>query len=280
MGQDCRRIFVLLDLKQCRRVVVKVGSSTLTYETGRLNLRRVEKLVRAMSDLKNFGRDVVLVTSGAVSTGAARLGLSQRPRDVRMRQAAAAVGQLELLSVYSRLFGEYGHTVAQLLLTRDVMDVPELKENVRNTFDALLEMGTIPIVNENDTISTFELEHLMTFGDNDTLASICAQVIDADLLILLSDIDGLYDADPRSCEDARRIPVVRRIDEAMEKAAGGEGSNRGTGGMSTKLSAARRCMEAGIPMVIASGEDPDIICDILDGRRAGTVFLPGEGAQA
>ncbi len=266
----------MLDLKACRRVVVKVGSSTLTYETGRLNLRRVEKLARALSDLKNFGREVVLVTSGAVSAGVARLGLPERPHDVKGKQAAAAVGQSELMNVYGRFFSEYGHTVAQLLLTRDVVDTPELKENVRNTFETLLAMGAVPIVNENDTVSTFELEHLTTFGENDTLAAICAQLIDADLLILLSDTDGLYDADPRINEEARRIPVVREVDDALMKLAGGEGTSRGTGGMATKLAAAKACMEAGIPMVIASGEDPDVLCDILDGRRAGTVFLPKE----
>ena len=264
----------MLDLKACRRIVVKVGSSTLTYETGRLNLRRVEKLARALSDLKNFGREVVLVTSGAVSAGVARLGLPERPRDMRRKQAAAAVGQSELMNVYGRFFGEYGHTVAQLLLTRDVVDTPERKANVRNTFEALLELDAIPIVNENDTVSTFEMEHLTAFGDNDTLAATVSQLIDADLLVLLSDIDGLYDADPRTNEEARRIPVVHEVDEALMKLGGGEGSGRGTGGMATKLAAARACMAAGIPMIIASGEDPDILCDILDGRRAGTVFIP------
>ena len=264
----------MLDLKACRRIVVKVGSSTLTYETGRLNLRRVEKLTRALSDLRNFGREVVLVTSGAVSAGVARLGLPERPRDVRHKQAAAAVGQCELMNVYGRFFGEYGHTAAQLLLTRDVVDTPERKQNVRNTFDALLELGAIPIVNENDTVSTFELEHLTAFGDNDTLAAICATLIDADLLVLLSDIDGLYDSDPRSNEEARRIPVVYEVDDSLMRLGGGEGTSRGTGGMATKLAAAKTCLEAGIPMIIASGEDPDILCDILDGRRAGTVFIP------
>ncbi|MDD6876396.1 MAG: glutamate 5-kinase [Clostridiaceae bacterium] len=264
----------MLDLKACRRVVVKVGTSSLTYETGRLNLRRVEKLARALSDLKNFGREIVLVTSGAVGAGVARLGLEEKPHDVRLKQAAAAVGQSELMNVYGRFFGEYGHTVAQLLLTRDVVDTPEKKQNVTNTFETLLKLGAIPIVNENDTVSTYELEHVTAFGDNDTLAAVCAQLISADLLILLSDIDGLYDADPRTQEEARRIPVVYRIDDELMKAAGGEGTKRGTGGMATKLNAAKLCMEAGIPMVIASGENPDIVCDILDGRHAGTVFMP------
>lgn len=266
----------MLDLKACRRVVIKVGTSSLTYETGRLHLRRMERLARALSDLKNFGREIVLVSSGAVGAGVARLGLAERPHDLRLKQAAAAVGQSELMNVYGRFFGEYGHTVAQLLLTRDVVDTPERRENVKNTFETLLSLGAVPIVNENDTISTYELERITSFGENDTLAAVCAEVVDADLLILLSDIDGLYDADPKINEEARRIPVVYEVDDALMKVAGGEGTNRGTGGMATKLSAARRCMEAGIPMVIASGENPDIVCDILDGRHAGTVFMPKE----
>jgi len=264
----------LLDLRNAKRVVVKVGSSSLTYESGRLNLRRIEKLVRNLSDLKNFGREVVLVTSGAVSTGVAKLGLSERPKDVRMKQACAAVGQSELMTVYSRFFGEYGHNVAQILLTRDVVDTPERKENASATFEALLNLGAVPIVNENDTVSTYELEHLTAFGDNDTLAAIVTQLIHADLLILLSDIDGLYDSDPRTNEDARRIPVVHTIDDALMKIAGGKGSVHGTGGMATKLNAARLCMDSDIPMVIANGENPDVICDVLDGRHVGTVFIP------
>lgn len=264
----------MLDLKNAKRVVVKVGTSSLTYESGRLNLRRIEKLVRALSDLKNFGREIVLVTSGAVSAGVAKLGLKERPHEVRLKQAAAAVGQSELMNVYGRFFGEYGHNVAQILLTRDVVETGERKENASATFEQLLELGAVPIVNENDTVSTYELEHITAFGDNDTLAAVVARLIHADLLVLLSDIDGLYDADPRTNEDARRIPVVYTIDEALMKTAGGEGTKRGTGGMTTKLGAAKICLEADIPMVIASGEDPDILCDILDGRHAGTVFIP------
>ncbi len=256
--------------------MVKVGTSSLTYENGRLNLRRVERLSRTLSDIKNFGREVILVTSGAVSAGVARLGLCEKPAELRRKQAAAAVGQSELMNLYGRFFGEYGHTVAQLLLTRDVVDDPECKKNVTNTFLTLLEYGTVPIGNENDTVSTDEMPHLTTFGENDTLAAICAQLVGADLLILLSDFDGFYDADPRENPEARRIPVVYEIDDRLWSAAGGKGSGRGTGGMSTKLNAAALCLDADIPMIIASGENPGVLSDILDGRHCGTLFVRRE----
>jgi len=264
----------LLDLRECKRIVVKVGTSTLTYENGKLNLRRIEKLVRTLSDMKNFGREVVLVTSGAVGAGVSRLGWREKPKELRQKQAAAAVGQSEIMNLYSRFFGEYGHTVAQLLLTRDVVDHPERKQNVINTFQTLLEYGTVPIVNENDPISTYEIEQLITFGENDTLAAVVAQLVQADLLILLSDIDGLFDADPRQSETARLIPVVYEVTDELRALAGGEGTNRGTGGMLTKLGAAKLCLDNDIPMVIANGERPEIVQDILDGRHAGTIFVP------
>jgi len=264
----------MLDLRECRRIVVKVGTSTLTYENGKLNLRRIEKLVRTLSDMKNFGREVVLVTSGAVGAGVSRLGWREKPKELRQKQAAAAVGQSEIMNLYSRFFGEYGHTVAQLLLTRDVVDHPERKQNVINTFQTLLEYGTVPIVNENDPISTYEIEQLITFGENDTLAAVVAQLVQADLLILLSDIDGLFDADPRVSETARLIPVVYEVTDELRALAGGEGTNRGTGGMLTKLGAAKLCLDNDIPMVIANGERPEIVQDILDGRHAGTIFVP------
>ncbi len=262
----------MFEMKKAKCVVVKVGSSTLTYENGKLNLRRIERLVRALSDMKNNGCRVVLVTSGAVSVGVARLGLTERPHDLRLKQAAAAVGQGELMNLYSKMFAEYGHTVAQLLLTRDVVDSPILKENATNTFAALLELGTIPIVNENDTVSTYELEHLATFGENDTLSEIVAELCHADSLILLSDIDGLYDSNPRENPDARLIPVVREITDEIRGVAGGAGSNRGTGGMATKIAAAEKAMAAGISMIIASGEHPSLLYDIFDGRHVGTLF--------
>jgi glutamate 5-kinase len=266
----------LLDLRACRRIVVKVGTSSLTYDNGKLNLRRIERLSRVLADLKNAGHEIVLVTSGAVGAGAARLGWSEHPRDVAAKQVASAVGQSELMNLYSRFFGEYGHIVAQLLLTRDVVESSTLRENVTHTFMRLLETGVVPIVNENDTVSTFELAHITTFGDNDTLAATCALLTDADLLVILSDIDGLYDADPRENEDARRIPVVREIDDMLLKAAGGEGTSRGTGGMLTKLNAAKTCLSAGIPMVITCGENPEILYDIFNNRRMGTIFVPEE----
>ncbi len=269
----------MFELKSAKTVVVKVGTSTLTYENGKLNLRRIEKLVRALADLKNNDRRVVLVTSGAVAAGVARLGLKERPKELRYKQAMAAVGQGELMNLYSKMFSEYGHTVAQLLLTRDVVDSPELKQNTIATLSALLDLGTIPIVNENDTVSTYELEHLATFGENDTLAAVVAELSHADLLILLSDIDGLYDANPRENPDARLIPVVRAITDDIRESAGGAGSDRGTGGMATKIGAAEKSMAQGIPMIIASGEDPEILYDIFDGRHVGTLFCPERKCQ-
>ncbi len=245
----------------------------MTYENGKLNLRRIERLVRALSDLKNNGCKVVLVTSGAVSAGVARLGLKSRPTDLRLKQATAAVGQGELMNLYSKMFAEYGHTVAQLLLTRDVVDSPVLKENTINTFAALLELDTIPIVNENDTVSTYELEHLATFGENDTLSEVVAELCHADMLILLSDIDGLYDSNPRENPEARLIPIVKKITDEIKLGAGGAGSSFGTGGMATKIMAAEKAMEAGISMVIASGEHPEMLYEIFDGRHVGTLFL-------
>ena len=262
----------MLDLRECKRIVVKVGTSTLTYENGKLNLRRIEKLVRTLSDMKNFGRQVVLVTSGAVGAGVSRLGWREKPSELRLKQAAAAVGQSEIMNLYSRFFGEYGHTVAQLLLTRDVVDSPERKENVINTFETLLEYGTVPIVNENDPISTYELAHMITFGENDTLAANVAQLVHADLLILLSDIDGLYTADPHKDPDAVLLHKVSKIDDYIMNLAGVSSTTQGTGGMVTKLRAAQICLECGCDMVIANGHDPENLYAILDGKAVGTRF--------
>lgn len=258
-------------VKDAKRVVVKVGTSTLTYENGRLNLRRVEALCRVLSDLKNSGKEIVLVTSGAIGVGAGHLGLKERPRDIGGKQAAAAVGQCELMYLYDKCFGEYGHITAQVLLTRDVVEDPGRKRNVVNTLTRLLEYDTVPIINENDTVAVDEIE----FGDNDTLSAMVAELIGADALVLLTDIDGLYDADPHVHTDAHRIPVVRVIDDSLRALAGGAGSKRGTGGMATKLNAAQIAMEAGIPAVIMNGAQPFRLYDLFDGRPRGTLFDPG-----
>jgi glutamate 5-kinase len=260
------RMTTIVDAK---RVVVKVGTSTLTYENGRLNLRRIESLVRVLSDIKNSGREIVLVTSGAIGVGAGHLGLKERPRDIGGKQAAAAVGQCELMYTYDKLFAEYGHVTAQVLLTRDVVENEGRKTNVINTLLRLLEFGAVPIINENDTVSIEEIE----FGDNDTLSAMVAQLVNAEALILLTDIDGLYDADPRTFPDAKRIPVVREIDDTLLALAGGAGSKRGTGGMITKLHAAQIAMDAHIPTVIMDGSRPTHLYDLLDGKPQGTLFI-------
>ncbi|NLD87698.1 MAG: glutamate 5-kinase [Clostridiales bacterium] len=264
----------MANMRDVRRVVVKVGTSTLTHENGRLNFRRIEKLARTLSDLKNNGLEIILVTSGAVGLGMARLGLEGKPKDIRVKQAAAAVGQSELMNIYSRMFSEYGYKVAQLLLTRDVADTEELRTNVTNTVNTLIDLDIIPIVNENDTVSTFELNHITAFGDNDTLSAVVSELSDADCLVILSDIDGLYDADPREYEEARLIPIVREITEEMKMSAGGSGTSRGTGGMATKLAAAESMMRQGKLMVIASGDRPELLYDLFSGRTVGTLFMP------
>lgn len=263
------------DVQNAHRIVVKVGTSTLAYANGSLNLRRIETLTRVLSDLKNSGREIVLVTSAAIGVGAAQLGMKERPRDVGGKQAAAAVGQCELMYTYDKLFSEYGHQTAQLLLTRDVIEDPRRKQNVVNTLTCLLELGVLPIVNENDTVAIDELE----FGDNDTLSAIVALLSGAELLVLLTDIDGLYTANPRRDPNARRIDVVNEITDELVAAAGGAGSSLGTGGMSTKLHAAEMATAAGIPTVVMSGEQPEGLYDLLDGRQIGTIFTVKENAQ-
>lgn len=257
-------------IAQAKRLVVKVGTSTLTYENGRLNLRRVASLVKVLSDIKNAGREIVLVTSGAIGVGTGHLGLKERPQDIGGKQAAAAVGQCELMYTYDNEFAEYGHVTAQVLLTRDVVEDDRRKRNVVNTLQRLLEYGAVPIVNENDTVSVEEIE----FGDNDTLSALVAELIEAEALIMLTDIDGLYDADPRHVPGAQRIPVVERIDDALLALAGGAGSSRGTGGMVTKLHAAQIATAAHIPTVIFDGARPSRLYDLLDGEAVGTLFLP------
>lgn len=256
-------------LGNVNRIVFKVGSSTLTHENGKINIRRVEKLARVLCDLRNSGKDIVLVSSGAVAVGVAKVGANERPKALPHKQAMAAVGQSELMYLYDKLFSEYNNTVAQVLLTADVMETQLRKQNVQNTFETLMELGVIPIVNENDTVSTEELE----FGDNDTLSAMVAELIGADLLVILSDIDGLYDKNPKENSDARLISVVEGIDERIKSCAGGAGSRRGTGGMITKLHAGEIASVAGIDMVIVNGNDPYDIYKLFDGEEIGTLFL-------
>ncbi len=250
------------------RVVIKVGTSTLTHKTGNLNIRHIESLCRVLSDLKNAGHEVVLVSSGAIGMGVGKLSLKERPQDMPTKQAAAAVGQCELMYTYDKLFAEYNHTVAQILLTGEDMNHADRYENFRNTLHRLLELGALPIINENDTVSTAEI----AVGDNDTLGAIVAKGAEADLLILLTDIDGLYTADPRKDPEAKLVSVVSEITPELLATAGGKGSALGTGGMATKLSAAKLCLEAGISTVIANGDDPEKLYDILEGKPAGTLF--------
>lgn len=250
------------------RVVIKVGTSTLTHKTGNLNIRHIESLCRVLSDLKNAGHEVVLVSSGAIGMGVGKLSLKERPQDMPTKQAAAAVGQCELMYTYDKLFSEYNHTVAQILLTGEDMNHADRYENFRNTLHRLLELGALPIINENDTVSTAEI----AVGDNDTLGAIVAKGADADLLVLLTDIDGLYTADPRKDPEAKLVSVVSEITPELLAAAGGKGSALGTGGMATKLSAAKLCLDAGISTVIANGDDPEKLYDILEGKPIGTLF--------
>lgn len=254
--------------RDCKRVVVKVGTSTLTYSTGKLNLRRIELLVKTLSDLKNAGKQVVLVSSGAVSAGVAKAGLGHRPSSLEEKQAMASIGQSELMKIYDRFFSDYGHTVAQILMTRDVVDNPIRREAAQNTFRALLSMGCIPIVNENDAVSTDEL---VKFGGNDILSAHVANLCCADILLNLSDVSGLYDSDPRNNPDAKLIDRVEDIDSVLS-VAGGAGTDRGTGGMEAKLTAAKMVTDNGIPMFIMNGEDPSILYKLLDGEHVGTYF--------
>ncbi|MDO5123509.1 MAG: glutamate 5-kinase [Eubacteriales bacterium] len=253
------------------RIVVKVGTSTLTYENGKANLRRIEELCKVLSDLQNQGRDIILVSSGAIGIGMGKAGLSQKPSETKEKQALAAIGQCELMFMYDKLFGEYNHMVAQVLLTRDAVDSEHKKENVLNTFETLLSMGIIPIVNENDTVSIDEIEG-KNFGDNDMLSSIVAKLVGADTLVILTDIDGLYSKDPRNNPDAKRIDVVEKISPEIEEMAGGSGSNRGTGGMTTKIMAAKYATSAGINCFVIAGDNPKRIYDVVDGKSVGTLF--------
>lgn len=254
------------------RIVVKIGTSTLTHATGRLNIRRVECLCKTLADLKNAGHEIILVSSGAIGMGVGKLMLPRRPEDMPTKQAAAAVGQCELMYTYDKLFSEYHHTVAQILLTGSDVENEERHRNFQNTITRLLELGAMPIVNENDTVVTDEI----ALGDNDTLGAVVAVSVRADLLVLLSDIDGLYTADPHKDPNARLIDRVEEITPEIEALAGGKGSALGTGGMTTKLHAARMATEAGTDMVIANGQRPEILYDIADGKAVGTRFVAKE----
>ena len=249
------------------RIVIKVGTSTLAHPGGRLNIRHTEDLVKVWSDIKNAGHELVVVSSAATGLGVGKLQIS-RPQDMVTKQAAAAVGQCELMYTYDRLFGQYNHTVAQMLLTWEDFDHENRRVNLHNTLERLLELGAIPIINENDPIACEEY----SLGDNDTLAALVAECIHADLVILLSDIDGLYTADPHTHPDAQLIPLVESVTPDIVELAGGAGSALGTGGMATKISAARRATAAGVDLIIANGAHAEVLYDIMDGKPVGTRF--------
>ena len=256
-----------MKISEKKRIVIKLGTSTLAHSTGKLNLRRVNNLVRVIADLQNSGREIIMVSSGAMGLGVGKLGMKHKPTDVPSKQAAAAVGQCELMYMYDQLFGNYNVSVAQILLTKTIIG----RKNVENTFEKLIEMGVIPIVNENDTVAIDELE--LEIGENDSLSAIVAEIANADLLVILSDIDGLYNKDPHSNDDAELIPVVTEINEYIEHIACGAGSSLGTGGMSTKINAAKIAFDAGIDMVIMNGDNPDKLYDLFEDKPVGTLFL-------
>lgn len=250
------------------RIIIKLGTSTLAHVTGHLNIRRVEEICKVISDIKNAGDEVIVVSSGAIGMGVGKLSLKAKPTDIPTKQAAAAVGQCELMYTYDKLFSEYNHTVAQLLMTGADLENKERHQNFSNTLNRLLELDVIPIINENDTVATEEI----VIGDNDTLAAIVADSVGADVLVLFSDIDGLYTADPHKCDDAKLITYVNKIDDDIISLAGGKGTDLGTGGMVTKLAAAKICMECGCDMIITNGNNPASLYDIVEGKSIGTKF--------
>ncbi|MCR5703587.1 MAG: glutamate 5-kinase [Eubacterium sp.] len=256
-------------LKDVKRIVIKVGTSTLAYPTGKANIRQMKKLVTVISDLVNSGLEVALVTSGAIGVGVGKLGLKEKPTDTAGKQAAATVGQCELMFMYDKLFGEFGHVVGQFLLTKRDVDNEECRKNIVNAFEKNFEFGAIPVINENDSIAIDEI----VYGDNDNLSAIVAKLIHADALIILTDIDGLYDSNPKENEYARIIPVVEEITEELYQIAGGRGSTLGTGGMATKIQAAENATKAGIPTIVMHGENPENIYKALDGHQIGTFFV-------
>ena len=262
-------------VKDKKRIVIKIGSSSLMHnETGRLNLGKIEKLVRTIVDIKNSGKDVVLVSSGAIAVGRMAIGLNEKPDELPVKQACAAIGQAKLMMVYQKIFAEYSTTAAQVLMTKATVMNDKSRRNAQNTFNELLNLGAVPIVDENDTVSTYEIKQVQTFGDNDRLSAIVTSIIDADLLILLSDIDGLYTDDPNSNPDARFINQVDVIDDKLlNMGKSTSGSGVGTGGMATKLKAAGIAVSSGADMVIANGNDIDNIAKIMSGADVGTLFV-------
>lgn len=261
-----------------QRIVVKVGTSTVTHDSGSPNLKKIEEMIRVLADLKGMGHEVILVTSGAIAVGTSRMGLKEKPKELRMKQAAAAVGQCSLMHVYDKLFSEYNCSVAQILLTDEDVEIKVRAEHLANTFSALIELGIVPVVNENDSVSSQEIEtgRHKVLGDNDTLSAIVAGLCRADLLVLISDIDGLYDADPRDNPQAKLLPRVEEITEEILSMCGSAGSWRGTGGMVTKLSAAKIAMDAGCDMVITNGDDMRNLYRIAEGEPVGTRFVSGK----
>ena len=255
-------------ISSAKRIVVKVGTSTLTHETGKINIRRMVKLCSVLADLHNSGMEVVLVTSGAIGVGVGKLGLKERPKDIPGRQAAATVGQCELMFMYDKHFGENGVKTGQLLITKSDIENDKRRENLENTFEKLFEYEAVPIINENDSVATEEI----VYGDNDSLSAIVAKLIKADALIILSDIDGLFDDNPNENPDARLIPVVREITDDIRALCGGAGTNRGTGGMITKIHAAEIATSVGIPTVVMNGTAPQDIYKLIDGHSIGTLF--------
>lgn len=254
-----------------KRTVIKVGTSTLTYENGKINYRRIESLCKVISDLQNRGEQIIFVSSGAIGVGMGKVGLESRPQETRKKQALAAIGQCELMFMYDKLFGEYNHSVAQILLTRYAVETIQKRQNVINTIEELLNMNIIPVINENDTVAIDELEG-NNFGDNDMLSAIVSRLVRADRLIILTDIDGLYDSNPKTNPDARKMDTVTEITPEILNMAAGTGSNRGTGGMITKLQAADYATQKGTEVYVINGSNPEDLYEIFDGNNIGTVF--------
>ncbi|WP_346732413.1 glutamate 5-kinase [Enterococcus faecalis] len=262
-------------LQQAKRIVIKVGTSSLIYPNGNINLKAIDQLAFTLSDLSNQGKEIILVSSGAIGVGLNKLNLSVRPTTIPEQQAVAAVGQAELMNIYNQRFSTYSQQMAQVLLTRDVIEYPESRNNVTNTFEQLLKMNIIPIVNENDTVAIEELDHLTKFGDNDQLSAIVCQIVQADLLVMLSDIDGFFSDTPTVNKEATLFSEINEINEDLFQLAGGKGSRFGTGGMSSKLKAAERVLANQQAMILANGKQPKIIFEILEGKDIGTLFIKG-----
>ncbi|MBF0758930.1 glutamate 5-kinase [Ligilactobacillus murinus] len=259
-----------------KRIVVKVGTSTLIHPNGKVNFHAIDQLCYVLTGLVNDGKQVVLVSSGAIGVGMGQVGLHERPESIPAQQALAAIGQSGLMSVYQQRFSLYGQRIGQILLTHDVLEYPLSRKNALNTFNSLLEWGVIPIVNENDTVAVDEMDHHTKFGDNDQLSAIVSSIVDADLLVMLSDIDGFFDKNPRKYADAKLFERITKIDETAIEAAGGKGSKFGTGGMMTKLKAAKRMLENDKMMILANGQDPAIIFELIKGEPLGTLFVKEE----